>query len=147
MCLNVKVSNGIEPETKTAPYEIRVYKGIRGSNVSFHQGFRYQAHTLYRHRQALKSCDSYANPFAPNSKSRFFQYIKGFHSFSKETSCMCNFFNPYAHIDMKVVEFFIPKGAKYLLGMNGEVISSSIRSGDLKPLSSEDIIPVNWQKL
>ena len=36
----------------------------------------------------------------------------------------------------KLVEFIIPKGAKYFIGFDGEIVSTSIRSGSLRSIKA-----------
>lgn len=97
-----------------AKEDIHVWKVITSKNLSIHQYFEYKPNTLYRLRKALKLV---------GIPSRIYE---GFHSFR---------IKPYKDIpEYKVVEFTIPKGAKYFLGIHDDIVSTSIRSGTLRDI-------------
>lgn len=51
----------------------------------------------------------------------------GYHAYvSRKIARIENFTND------KVVKFYIPKGAKYYLSNDGQIVSNKIKSGDLK---------------
>ena len=99
-----------------ADRDIFVYKIIDCNNLSMHKMFPYKPNTLYRLRKAL-------NPLRCNF-SMLYKVYNGFHSFiTKPREYYC------FH---KVVEFTIPKGARYMIGLYGDIVSTSIRSGSLE---------------
>lgn len=117
MCLYVKRGKAI----KTATQDIIVYKKITKTNISEYQSFKYQPNTLYRLRKKLV-----AERICSNSIR---SVNRGFHAFRYKLD-RPNYTNNY----YKIVEFTIPKGAKYYTGENGDIVSTSIRSGSLKRL-------------
>lgn len=114
MCLSV-ISSEL-----TATEDMVVYKVIRQNNTSVYYDFQYKPNTLYRLRKKLKIINN----------GSYNGIREGFHSFKDfqyATVEMSNWFRTE-----KIVKFVIPKGAKYYLGMSGDIVSTSIRSGDLK---------------
>lgn len=110
---------------QTANKPITVYKVIDLGNLSLARNFQYAPNTVYRLGKPLKV----------NTAGHCLFIMQGFHSY--------NTFDEAASIPSirlqghyyKVVEFIIPKGAKYYTNCNsGESVSTSIRSGDLKEL-------------
>lgn len=111
MCLHTR-QNVIEIAKKP----IKVYKVIKLDNKSLYQDFQYQPDTLYRLRKALAytRVGDYG-----------YEFDAGFHAYRDVNNLYYSYRN-------KVVEFTIPKGARFIIGQYNEIVSTSIRSGDLK---------------
>lgn len=117
MCLTIQ--NG-EFE-RTAVADMIVYKVLMLDGVAPFTGFQYKPNTIYRLDKKL-----FVN--------KFNEIEEGFHSYvsHKKALDMSDWFD-YAHGTFtKVVEFAIPKGAKYYLGTDGDIVSTSIKSGNLQ---------------
>lgn len=112
MCLKIKKG---EVE-KTATEDIVVYKIINMHNNSLYQGFQYKPNRLYRLRKKLKVKRN--------------EIYEGFHSYNCLVKVRDNILETF--LNPKVVKFVIPKGAKYYLGRDNDIVSTSIRSGNLK---------------
>lgn len=102
----------------TAKKDIIVYKVLRKTrpyeNYSTIMGFWYLSHTTYKLNKPLKVVDGSVDV--------------GFHSFIKV--CV------WDRYTTKLVEFVIPKGAKYMRSRKYNVyVSTSIRSGSLEALT------------
>lgn len=138
MCLQIDSKIHKNPIPLTAKKDIEVFKVIHNDNYTVIQGFKYEPNTLYRHRKSLKCYGGY-------------NIFHGFHSYDeKVTFKICNKDLVYKQADVinlrynnreisnydvikcKIVKFIIPKGAKYFIGTDGDKVSTSIRSGDLK---------------
>lgn len=105
MCLYIKKGE----KERTATEDMVVYKIIKNDNKSFWLNFQYQPNTLYRLRKKLKISEGAIH--------------EGFHAYL--------FADVYKSYRTKYVKFIIPKGAKYYLGKNDDIVSTSIRSGNL----------------
>lgn len=105
----------------TAEKNIDVYKVINIlTNKSFMQDFQYKPNTLYRLKKKIE----------PKVLQKSQIVHSGFHSFTKEPHYMTT-----SIVDVKIVKFTIPKGAKYMISADGkEMVSTSIRSGSLEAL-------------
>ena len=112
MCLYVKSGS----KMRVAREPITVYKVIRFDNTSVVRGFQYKPNTLYRLRRALKVI----------KYDEYLEINAGFHSYT---------YKSYQN-GKKLVEFTIPKGAKYYVGMNSQIVSTSIRSGSLEAMKN-----------
>lgn len=121
MCLYTYKVGNVMPTAKVATTDIVVYKIIFKNNESFYKYFEYTPNTLYRLRKPLVPIkeDSY----------RCYKIERGFHSYEKNTDSI------FSNL-CKKVKFIIPKGAKYFCGHNGDIVSTSIRSGSLRALTS-----------
>lgn len=125
MCLTIADNHGyrlrantnvdIKKYLYTAKEDITVYKIIKNDNTSMYQDFQYKPNTQYCLGKNLKPWDLICI---------YFEVDEGFHAYLSKR------FTP----DKKLVEFVIPKGAKYFLGINNDIVSDSIKSGDLKNL-------------
>ena len=115
MCLRTLTN-----EIKTAKEDILVYKIIDSkTNESLYRRFKYHRNTLYRLRKRLEIQLNY--------------YVDdGFHSYASLGKAKEVENDLIFHPFRKVVEFTIPKGAKYIVGRSNEIVSTSIRSGSLK---------------
>lgn len=125
MCLLIDIKKHADHSDTlplVAKQDITVYKMIFTNNESLYTFFKYKPNTLYRLRKSLKI--EYSQPLKQNVKKTV---EEGFHAFTKENG-FTGLNLPYK----KLVKFTIPKGAKYYLGMNGDIVSTSIRSGNLK---------------
>lgn len=112
------IPNHDKSKEYTAKEDITVYKVIFKDNSSQYRYFQYKPNTTYRLRKKLKII---------NVK---FIY-EGFHSYIDKKN------NKHMVVgnSHKIVKFVIPKGAKYYINkMNGEYVSTSIRTGDLTAL-------------
>jgi hypothetical protein len=132
MCLVFTASRGhAKRAIKVAKEAITVYKVVDISNKSRHQGFQYTPNTLYKLGKPLKPIHGYT--FYRTRSS--YDVYDGFHSYTNyqtaRSYCYCK------HNNLKVVKFYIPKGAKYIVGNaeDHEIVSTSIRSGDLKEIT------------
>jgi len=104
---------------KTAKEDMIVYKVVRRGNISLYQRFKYKPNTLYRLRKKLVIIKHRLNPNP--------QVDAGFHAYQ-------NKWVRDVFLEEKLVAFTIPKGAKYVVGDNGDIVSTSIRSGSLKAI-------------
>lgn len=119
MCFYIQTSNRNKKE-QTATEDITVYKVIHNDNTSFFHDFPYKSNTLYRLRKKLKR----------SSTGKTIH--KGFHSYSEIERASRNV---YDESHSKIAVFTIPKDAKYYVNLlKKEYVSTSIRSGNLKPL-------------
>lgn len=116
MCLTL-----INEELHTASRDILVYKIISNDNSSYHREFPYEPNTLYRLRKALKPV--------------WGEVFRGFHAYISYIGYDGN--RHFIPNRAKIVAFIVPKGAKYYLGHHGEIVSTSIRSWDLKHLTHD----------
>lgn len=127
MCLFVK------GKIQVAKEPITVYKIITVENKSKYQHFRYTPDTLYRLRKALKTKRLYGDRvIEPGFHAyRTLGYTKRALSYTKRA---LTGYIVRSWSREKIVEFTIPKGAKYYLGHNNDIVSTSIRSGSLVPI-------------
>lgn len=119
MCL-FPMNNTIE----IAKQDIHVWKIILRSNVSMYQSFEYQPNTLYRLRRKLK-IETETEIGSPQVNNGFHAY----HYMLTTIRAYQRMRNGY----YKIVDFTIPKGAKYIIGTHGDIVATSIRSGSLMP--------------
>jgi len=121
MCLHVLGNINNQP-IEVAKADITVYKILTDDNISPYQRFSYEPNTLYRLRKPLVISTQWSKGIIS----------EGFHAYldKSETFCRVGFHNP----QFKAVELTIPKGAKYVLGQNDDIVSTSIRSGSLEPI-------------
>ena len=119
MCL---YTDALIPSTASA--DILVYKLITRKNKSAIQEFQYTPNTLYRLRKKLKVVN----------REKYNAVNKGFHSYRSLVEATKKI-NAYNLNNMKIVKFYIPKGARFIYGDRNEVVSTSIRSGNLKALA------------
>ena len=120
MCLNIDFKIHA-PRAHTAKKRITVFKVISRDDVSMVRSFRYSPHREYR---CSMSIDHSA------------RVHEGFHAFLRYGTAervSRRGWGPMAGDWAKVVEFHIPKGAEYFIGLNGDVVSNKIVSGSLKP--------------
>lgn len=115
---------------QVAQYDTPVYKIIRKDGKSLFQKFQYEGHTTYKLRTALKV-------FKGN---QYRSIDKGFHSYLNYSGALIMRGRSASEYSGEVVEFIIPKGAKYYVSPseNGnviEVVSTSIRALSLRPVS------------
>lgn len=95
--------------------DLMVYKCLRSDNRSPVILFKYERNTLYRLRKKFI-------PF-------LYKIQKGFHSFISKDEAV-----KYQGYDDKVVIMTIPKGAMVYYGDGMDIVSTSIRSGNLVSL-------------
>jgi hypothetical protein len=122
MCLSIKYKphmNKGKLLPLVAKKEILVYKEIYIGNTSFFRGFRYEPNKLYRLRKALSIIRHMKHGDTIN---------QGFHAFTRKAAQAKA---AQASYGTKMVKFYIPKGAKYYMGTHADIVSTSIRSGDL----------------
>ena len=126
MCLTMSKYHDEQIATKDIP----VFKTLRFGNKSAVQGFVYKPNTTYKMKKLIKIVRIFEN-----------RYIdEGFHSvydikYIEEWS-YSRIGNHREDINLeKIVRFYIPKGAKYYIGSSGDIVSTSIRSGNLKSLN------------
>ena len=130
MCLYVKKGS----KMKVAREPITVYKVLCNDNKSEFYKFQYKPNALYRLRRALKVVEY-------DGERRIYA---GFHSFADiSTGCAASI--AYGSLK-KLVEFTIPKGAKYYIGTNNEIVSTSIRSGSLRVNKELELIKTNFKQ-
>ena len=137
MCLHTNETNA-----KLAEEDIKVYKALASENRSIFQRFVYKPNTTYhlgfnlsiqekeediRRLLGAYKCTSYA-----------LLVNQGFHSYI--TQPHENIINRGSATYDKIVEVFIPKGARYLEGVDDFgvpcYVSDQLRTGDLAPLES-----------
>lgn len=107
-------------EIQTATRDIEVWKIISRNDKSIVMGFKYFPNTLYRLRKKLRVEEAAGQKII---RCGFHSYA----SFRKVTYEMS-----YHDLEYKkVVRFIIPKGAKYIKGKSGEIVSTSLRSDNL----------------
>lgn len=100
-----------------AKKDMPVWKMIHNTNHSFFEGFLYQPNKRYM----------IEFPYLIGTRI----VDKGYHAFrSRKTA------RQHYGINMsckpKIVKFTIPKGAKYYIGEDGDIVSNTIIAGDLK---------------
>lgn len=103
-----------------ATEEFKVYKVLQKDNRSEFQNYLYEPNQLSHRVNLVISNNMFDGP----------HIRKGYHSYVsfKVAYTFC----PKDH---KIVEFTIPKGAKYYLGNYEDIVSNRIMSGDLKGIS------------
>ena len=111
MCLIIKSGPHI------AKKDILVWKVIFKDNTSLHRNFKYSPNKSF--------------PKVKFTMSRYESNLiyAGYHSFKSREIARFN----KTYSNLKVVKFYIPKGAKYFIGDDCDIVSNRIRSGDLKP--------------
>ena len=105
-----------------ADRDILVWKIIYDTNVSLYRGFQYIANTQYCTEEL---------------KVQFEHSIHaGYHAYTtrETTRARVRTFRKVLQkgVKIKIVKFTIPKGAKYYIGNNLDIVSNTIISGDLK---------------
>lgn len=108
-----------QKEPLIAEKDILVWKLINKNNVSLHQRFFYSPNKLFP-KVGL-------NIFSSCVHKRIF---RGYHAFRSRDAARID--RSYQCGDLKVVKFYIPKGAKYYIGDDNDIVADRIRSGDLK---------------
>lgn len=103
-------------DEKTTTRDILVYKIIQKNNKSLFQDFQYEPNTLYHLGTKLIRIPG-TFPGRIN---------EGFHAYRGKKFVGSRL--------AKCVEFIIPKGAKYYLGFDNEIVSDLIKSGSLTPI-------------
>lgn len=123
MCLYVLENINNQP-IKVAKTDITVWKILTSDNVSPYQRFSYEPNTLYRLRKRLVIG-------IPQWAKRLRTINEGFHAYLYKSDAFSHAgFDAYRI----VVELTIPKGAKYAMGQNNDIVATSIRSGSLEPI-------------
>jgi hypothetical protein len=107
---------------RIAKADIPVFKIIDKDNTSFIQKFQYEPNTLYRLRKALKPALHWP-----------YEVDAGFHAYTID----CYETNKHLNSRTKKVKFTIPKGARYFIGIHGDIVATAIRSGDLTPITGK----------
>lgn len=105
---------------RTAKVDITVYKVLTEKNRSIFCLFPYEPNTTYRLEQELV--------IKNNAKVH-----EGFHAFQTLERARRLLVRKEKE---KIVGFTIHKGAKYVLGNNGDIVSTSIHSGSLEAIRS-----------
>lgn len=136
MCLEILKESHLQCKPLVARENMIVYKVINKTNASYHRYFKYIPNTLYRLRKSLKVSKFYIHALKEsiNYKSETRYIHEGYHSYKNKPKS-----TEITMIDMvsggvKIVKFTIPKGAKYFLGIDGDIVSTSIRSGNLRAI-------------
>jgi hypothetical protein len=135
MCLKILTSHHVNNKwvPKVAEEDILVYKVIFSYNRSFFECFQYEPNTQFDINEPLRV----TGPFATEAFNNLVH--QGFHAYMGKASAKKNL-QKWLDADVveeglaKVVEFTIPKGASYFLGENDDIVSTSIRAGNLEPL-------------
>ena len=115
-----------------AENDITVWKLISDNNISKHYGFDYS-------EWVGKTCPHVE--LKPVKRSRFLwcplnsdsTIDEGYHAFTNEHDVLSILST--SHHTMKLVKFTIPKYATYYIGVQNEIVSSTIRCDSLKPTS------------
>lgn len=121
MCLTI-ANNSTKP--LIAKKDILVWKVITKNNISIWREFRYYPNKTYITKFYIE-CGN----LVYNYNMMFCTVYSGFHAYLSRS--IARKVKSYVN-DEKVVKFIIPKGAKYYLGDDGDIVSNKIRSGDLK---------------
>lgn len=123
MCLYIdklfhqRIDNILQP--LIAKTDKTVWKVIGKHNLSMHRKKHYSPNKLYQ-RVA----------FGYSSDSLNIQYIEaGYHAFTSRCIARLKYYSNKE--EYKLVKFTIPKGAKYYIGEDGDIVSNMIKSGNL----------------
>lgn len=123
MCLCIDKSKNPNLKPLIANNDITVWKIINSNNISAIRDFKYIKNKKYK--------------FVKLNALRHIHYDNaiieaGYHAY--RTRDMARYMkSDYSCEDhMKIVKFIIPKGAKYYFGTDGDIVSNTIVSGDLK---------------
>lgn len=131
MCLYIDTSkhklgkNGI-PLPLIMEEDRVVWKVIGYNNISTTRLFQYDENSLY----SIDGLKVYRVEGAIHQPRIVYVVDRGYHAYTTRRTargCRCLFL-----CDGKIVKFVIPKGAKYFVGMDGDIVSDQIRSLDLK---------------
>ena len=120
MCLDIKSGPHV------AEKDILAWKVIYHTNASYWQYFDYTPNTAYK-KIALKIRNNIISAYI----------FAGYHAFRSRKAARLNLHYMNLHYGSdrrtKIVKFIIPKGAKYFIGFDNDIVSNLIVSGDLKP--------------
>lgn len=117
MCLYLDSNDS---KVHIATHDIFVYKILSYCDYSTIQYFRYKPNTTY-----------FEIEFNYNGKG----YINdGFHAYLITDSNVLTKVRENIMFGDKLVQFIIPKGAKYYIGVDDDVVSDTIISGNLEPM-------------
>ena len=117
MCLNIL--SGPHKAAQAIP----VYKNIHRDDRSMYQRFRYKPNQFYSLGKKLKLGKNLVGS----------TIHRGFHSYEQRAHAVKLRRSQYRGSTCKTVLFWIPKGAIFYKGMRGDLVSTSIRSGELIP--------------
>lgn len=103
-----------------AKEDIKVYKNLRHNGYSPYQTFKYEKGFHYSVEKFGKTVDwSYDHPSYPSVKNWYLQIDKGLHSYTSLAKAKESF-------DCKTVVMYVPKGAKYYINDNREIVSNNL---------------------
>lgn len=112
-----------------AKEDIHVYKIIDNDDISLHHDFEYDPNTKYE----------LGNVLFIKRYDKLNTIQEGFHSFATPQECFNCLRGRYSNSDCKAVKFIIPAGAKLYYGINDDIVSNQIVSGDLTEVSKGDL--------
>jgi len=127
-----------------------VYKTVKEDNKSAHYNFQYWPHNTY-HADAL-TVDNVNSIESLSVDGKSYEQViqEGYHSFQASgvrlrggnviVSKLNEQVMAFTKFGDKLVKFTIPKGATYYYGVNGDVVSDQIISGDLKEIDPTTVI-------
>lgn len=119
MCLHIKKGTGI----RTAKKRIEVFKVITSDN-----------HSLFKHHYTWAP-HSYRKANMAASREGCDRLVyDGFHAFRSPEWAMPYSIFPCRIPPEKIVRMYIPRGAKYYIGDDGDIVSNRIYSGTLKAI-------------
>lgn len=129
MCLTIDLNKVIFDEEETikpfiATKDILVWKIITTRNLSLYRSFKYKPNCGY---PTIKFNIRYSY----NNDIDYFKAYEGYHAYTSRRITRLRYAK-YRDVLYKIVKFYIPKGAKYYLGEDGDIVSNTIKSGDLK---------------
>lgn len=97
----------------TAKNDIEVYKVLTSHNKSAVKRFQYKRGIVYPYI-GLEPVETFRSSIHA-----------GYHSFKTKDRAELN--RSFWHHECRVVKFIIPKGSKYYLGTNGDIVSTRIK--------------------
>ncbi len=141
MCLNIVNRKGIrytnKPRPFTAKKPIKVYKVLDGS-YSPYRSFRWVKGYYYYEdeplevkgqftlwNQQLGFFEQFEQPVSSNRYSARFSIERGLHAWQSKHIAY-NSYTYHIRTNARIVEMIIPKGAKYFLGDDGDIVSDKI---------------------
>lgn len=121
MCLRA------DGNVETCRTDLTVYKVLTAENRSAYRLFFYSPNVLIRLRKSIR----------PNG---FGNVHVGFHAYRRlpaAMDCLAHLLDTnYNGGRYKIVKMVIPKGAKMVYGRDGDIVSTSLRTGSLQALTT-----------
>ncbi len=111
-------------EPLIAKKEFEVYKILEiyeNKYLSIHYGFEYKQGTQYSESKFIKTIKPY-----PYANKYYIEISKGLHSYTEEKINQLKKTALYNYANLEIVKMWIPKGAKYFIGENGDIVSNEL---------------------